>query len=86
MLFGNKEQVLGIFLHLSKAFDPIDHKISLAKLWRYGIRGVANKWFDSYLSNKKQLVEVNDICSDTKIREFGVTQGSMLGHLLFSIM
>ena len=54
-------------------------------MWHYGIRGVANKWFDSHLSNGKQLVEVNGICSDTKIIEFGVTQGSILGPLLFSI-
>ena len=70
--FEKKEQVLGIFLDLSKAFDTIDHKMLLVKLWHYRIRGVANKWFDSCLNNRKQLVEVNRICSDTKIIEFGV--------------
>ena len=83
--FEKKEQVLGIFLDLSKVFDTIDHKILLAKLWHYGIRGVANKWFDSYLNNRKQLVEVNSICSDTKIIEFSVPQGPILDPLLFSI-
>ena len=70
--FEKKEQILGIFLDLSKAFDTIDHKMLLVKLWHYGIRGVANKWFDSYLNNRKQLVEINGICSDTKVIEFGV--------------
>ena len=83
--FENKEQVLGIFLDIFKAFDTIDRRILLAKLWHYGIRPVTNKWLDSYLSNRKQLVEVNGICSDTKIIEFGVSQGSILGPLLFSI-
>ena len=64
--FENKEQILGIFFDLSKAFYTTDHTILLADLRHYGIR-VANKWFDSYLSNRKQLVEVNGICSDTKI-------------------
>ena len=54
-------------------------------MWHYEIRGVANKWFDSYLNNRKQFVEVNGICSDTKIIEFGAPQDSILGPLLFSI-
>ena len=83
--FENKKQVLSIFLDLSKTFDTIDHKILLEKLWHYGIRRVANKCFDSYLSNRKQLVGVNSICSDTKIIDFGVPQGSILGPSLFSI-
>ena len=51
--------VLGVFLHLKKAFDTIDHKILLNKLEHYGIHGVANKWFVSYLSNRKQFTYVN---------------------------
>ena len=83
--FENKEHVLGIFLDLSKAFDTIDHKILLSKLWHCGIRGVAHDWFCSYLSNRKQLVEINNICSNIKSIKYGVPQGSILGPLLFSI-
>ena len=83
--FENKEHVLGIFLDLSKAFNTIDHKILLSKLWHCGIRGVAHDWFCSYLSNRKQLVEINNICFNTKSIKYGVPQGSILGPLLFSI-
>ena len=69
--FENKEHVLGIFLDLSKAFDAIDHKILLSKLWHCGIRGVAHDWFCSYLSNRKQLIEINNICSNTKSMKYG---------------
>ena len=48
----------GIFVDLQKAFDTVEHML-LAKLG-HGIRGLANEWFRSYLSNTKQYVSIND--------------------------
>ena len=49
----------GIFADLQKAFDNVDHEIFLAKFNQYGVCGVSNDWFRSYLSNRQQYVSIN---------------------------
>ena len=55
----------------------------LKKLAHYGVRGVANKWLASYLSNRKQYVSIDECNSDLLNVLCGVPQGSILGPKLF---
>lgn len=54
----------GIFIDLKKAFDTVDHLILLHKLHHYGIRGMINDWFSSYLSFRMQSTQIGSIVSN----------------------
>jgi hypothetical protein len=55
---NSKFLVGGIFFDLGKAFDCLNHNILLSKLQFYGINGKAKKWFESYLSNRYQKIQL----------------------------
>ena len=81
----NNNVACGIFIDLKKAVDTVDHAILLKKLSHYGIRGLANAWFKSYLNNRQQFVSLNEYDSDKLIIKHGVPQGSVLGPLLLLV-
>ena len=74
-----------LFLDLKKAFDTVDHEILLKKLSFYGVDSISLKWFQSYLTDRKQRTYVNGSLSDYGSTVCGFPQDSILGPLLFLI-
>ena len=75
-----------VLLYLSAAFDTVDHNILSDRMNTHlGISGIALTWFRSYLTGRKQQVQVQDKVSRMTSLLFGVPQGSVLGPLLFLI-
>ena len=72
-----------LLLDLAKAFDTVNHNILLKKLDHYGLRGLVNDFFCSYLTDRRQFVSINNSNSSLKLTNVGVPQGSTLGPLLF---
>ena len=79
----NSQPCISVFLDLAKAFDTVNHELLLQKLNHLGIRGKANGLIKSYLTNRKQIVKINQTCSDELTITCGVPQGTILGPLLF---
>ena len=75
-----------ILLDLSAAFDTVDHKKLLHLLqFEYGIRGVALKWFKSFLIGRSFNIKIGKSFSDREELMYGVPQGSVLGPRLFNM-
>lgn len=74
---------IGVFLDLRKAFDVCSHDILLKKLKKFGIFSKELKWFESYLKNCRQRVDIMGTLSNEAIINISVLQGTTLGPILF---
>ena len=72
-----------MFCDISKAFDRVWHAGLLHKLQAADVLGNLLRWFNSYLTNRKQCVILPAVQSKWNYVRAGVPQGSILGPLLF---
>ena len=70
---------------MAKSFDKVLYSTFLYKLVYYGIRGNVHNWLASYLSNRTQCIKVNKMYYNYVPDTSGVSQGSVIGPLLFII-
>ena len=80
-----KKEILVLLYDLSAAFDTVCHQTLLDKLEIYGFCKHSVNWMKSYLSYRKQKVEVSGKVSSEQEISIGTPQGSRLSlyYLLF---
>ena len=68
-----------LFLDLSKAFDFVNHDLLLKGLAVYHFSQHSIYLFESYLTNSKQLVQIDIVRCSFEVIKTGVPQGSQIG-------
>ena len=84
-VFDQGNEYGALLTDLSKAFDCLPHDLIVAKLHAYGFSIESLKLINSYLTERKQRVKINDQFSSWLDIVVGVPQGSILEPLLFNI-
>ena len=72
-----------VLLDISKAFDSIRHYLMIRKLRKAGVSESACAWFESYLSQRQQVVKFQNTVSDPL--PLTVPQGSIMVPVLFTL-
>ena len=81
----NRNEIMMSVTDCSKAFDTIDHESLIRKFVSINFSNSSIKIILSYLTNRKQYVQLNDKQSTRLPIYFGVPQGSILGPVLLNI-
>ena len=80
----NGENVDDIYMDFQKAFDKVPHKCLLTKMRSYGLGGETQDWVKAFiLIENKHKMCVNGVSSSRAHIIIGITQGTVLGPVLF---
>ena len=85
MSVNNNKMFGALVTDLWKAFDCLDHELTIANLMAYGFSLTALKLVHNYLLSRKQQTKINSSNSSLLEILFGVPQGSIVGPQLFNI-
>ena len=86
LALDKRQCVYLVLLDLSAAFDTIDHQVFLTQLQRdYGMSGEIVEWMETYLTGRRQCVQINGISSDEVTLQYSFPQGSCIGPFGFKL-
>ena len=81
----NNKVCAGGLTDLSKAFDCLLYDLLIAKLHAFGFDLKSLRVIHAYLNDRIQVIEVSSFYSEILQIIYGVSQGSILGPLLFNV-
>ena len=82
-LISNKETGFVVYLDFMKAFDSVSHSKLLTALSSKGLGPVLLRWFESYLRDRSQCVEIDEYISPPAAVTSGTMQGGCIGPTAF---
>ena len=69
----------------SRVFDTLNHEVLLSALHTCNFEEKSIYWFKSYLVDRSQQTAYASACSSSRALSSGVSQGSLLGPVLFNL-
>ena len=76
---------MAILADFLKTFDAVAYETVLKKMHKVGFSKSYLRWVTSYLTERKQFVQIDDKLSSTIEVALGVLQGFILGPVIFNL-
>ena len=79
------EITLMVLEDFNKAFDTVCFKTAIQKFYKLGFSKTFLKWLLSYLRDRSKFIQIDNKSSRCMSTKFGISQGSILGPLIFNL-